>query len=631
MATKKGTARRNRTAPKRTTSLHSGANDTALRAALWWASRGRYIIPHGSDKRPLVKDWTGGGASTDAEQIHAWSRLPSCTGFGFLCGARSGEVVVDIDKHRNGSRASVQLTPTLTVVTPHGGTHHHFAAESPVAPNPKLAEGVELLGDGRFCILPGSRVQLEDGSVGTYTLLTPGTRRLAPLPASLAAGTPQRPADGLSAAQGAITQGDRHKALMSFAGRLRYEGHDHEEILAALTVYNERYCDPPKDAKEIAHIADSAAKYAGGEEAMLEQELQRRRVRDEADAIVRAERAEREWDESVLPTGTVGEFFAQPDLEQPFTIDGWHLQGGNTLLVASYKSGKTVCAINVAYSLVTGEPFLGRYSVNDIGGRVVFFNYELTDDTARRWMRARGLAGHDRLAHPLNLRGKSLNLASPHVRAKLVAWLKRNEATFWIADTASMAWQGVVDNENNNSQIVEFTKRLDEIKHEAGVKDLLLTHHQGRAVFAEGTERSRGGTRLEDWMDSGWYLTKGDDGVRSLRSIGRGTDNDAITLSYTMQTRKLTAGAARSDVKLAPLLENVVRRVSDEPGILMGGEKGLRKTNAIGGQSRALTIKRAIDDGYIRVEKEGQRHRHFVTEAGKRLLEHRVSIPSEKP
>jgi hypothetical protein len=117
------------------------------------------------------------------------------------------------------------------------------------------------------------------------------------------------------------------------------------------------------------------------------------------------------------------------------------------------------------------------------------------------------------------------------VMERVVAWLKGNEIQVWLVDPAARAWRGLVESEGNNVQIDLFTSALDEIKEAAGVEDLVLTTHMGRAKVEEDEERARGGSRLEDWMDHGWYMGMdgaGQDAPRWFRARGRDVELAAI-------------------------------------------------------------------------------------------------------
>lgn len=318
--------------------------------------------------------------------------------------------------------------------------------------------------------------------------------------------------------------------------------------------------------------------------------------------------------------------------EQTFTIDQLHPTGGNTLFTAQYKAGKTTAQLNLVKALADGEGFLGEFAVAPLSGRVGYWNYEMDPDTFRAWMRDLGIRHPERVAVPLHLRGVVLPLGVEEVAERAAAWLKGNDVEFLIVDPAARAWQGMVQSENDNSQIAAFTDALDFIKREGGVRDLLLTAHMGRERFENGQERARGATRLEDWMDAGWYLRKHPTtGRRSLRAMGRDVELAAIELEYDTVRRTLLAtgrttseglledGAYRAVAALAKFAEPPTTSALAETIL---GEKKYR-TSWIRAASNKGFIERRYKDGTPFDEnapRPGIALRCNLTDSGRELL-----------
>jgi len=230
---------------------------------------------------------------------------------------------------------------------------------------------------------------------------------------------------------------------------------------------------------------------------------------------------------------------------------------------------------------------------------------------AREWMRDIAVEHPERVAEPLHLRGVHLPIWREDVKRKAIEWLKANEVEFWIIDPAARAWRGLVDSENDNSQLAAFTDALDEIKREAGVPDLLLLTHMGRAQLEEDAERSRGGTRLEDWMDHGWYLTKDGkeaDAPRALRAMGRDVDVPAMDLNYDDATRRLRAtGRTRNE-----------RREED------GALKAVEKLLQLGDGALTTALKEKIGG-----RNDGRADRAIKDAVAKGLIERRYKASGE--
>lgn len=146
-----------------------------LEAALRYADRGYPVFPVRGDKRPLVK-WKD-GATTDHRQIRTWwARWPFAM-IGMPTGARSGVVVLDVDR-KNGVDGLANLraagvnpftwTP-IVAHTPSGGLHFFMRYTGEVKNSAgMLAAGVDLRGDGGMIVLPPSIRDVNDLSTQEY-------------------------------------------------------------------------------------------------------------------------------------------------------------------------------------------------------------------------------------------------------------------------------------------------------------------------------------------------------------------------------------------------------------------------------------------------------------------------------
>jgi hypothetical protein len=619
-------ARSHRTAPHSQTKRHR--NSTALHYALKWAAQGRYVTPIDEHKRPLVRDWPTSGASCDPEQIRRWSRLARCSGFGVVLGAISHEVVLDIDTQRGGTVAGLDLPPTLTVQTPNGGTHHHFAVDGPVGIDHRFGQGVEVLGDGAQAVLPGSRVRRKDGTLGTYTLrrdadavLTVAALppRLTPPPRATSA------AEGRSGALEGSPKG-RHESLLSRAVRVRKAaGLDPGELGAVLTVYNERYCVPPKPADEVRRIAE----WAGGlplddDEADIEQQERRLYVNEEAKRRHAAKLAVAQFE--LPPVGrTLADDLKDPPPPIRYRIAELHPQDTNTLFVAAYGAGKTTVAVNLLKSLADGVPFLGRFAVDFPTGKIAYGNYEMAKSQFDRWLDDADIENQDRIVK-LDLRGMRMPLNAPGVTDRLVEWLQGNEVKFLIIDTLAKANVGVVDNENDNMQARDFTDALDELLKRASVPDSVVTAHMGRqaAFMQSGEERSRGATRYQDWADASWHLNKDASGTRTLWAEGRDVElrhDDAVVLGFDERTRRVFAtGQTRKDtsatdaanetmVKLEKLLADPKTKTEYVLASALRTKLSQKARNAQG-----IAVCERL--GWLHVEPAGNAHHITITDNG---------------
>lgn len=109
-----------------------------------------------------------------------------------------------------------------------------------------------------------------------------------------------------------------------------------------------------------------------------------------------------------------------------------------------------------------------------------------------------------------------------------------------IIDPYARAFYG---DENSNTEAKFWTERMDVLKREAGLKTLIVMAHTGRADMGEGFEHVRGATRLDDWADQRWVLTRGATRetvhMRFIRAEGRSVQLEQTMLVFDPDTLRL--------------------------------------------------------------------------------------------
>lgn len=305
--------------------------------------------------------------------------------------------------------------------------------------------------------------------------------------------------------------------------------------------------------------------------------------------------------------GSVAELLAM-DSDEAYRIEGLLPTGGRLLLSAQKKVGKTTTLGNLCHSLLTGEPFLGRFATKPVDGTVVVLNYEVTGKQFAAWMHDLDVPA-DRLV-VVNLRGRENLLASDAKRERLSAMLREHNASVLIVDPFGRAFTG--EDQNAAGSVTPWLVMLDEVAEEGGCTELVLAAHTGW-----NGERTRGSTALEDWPDSIMRLTKDDSGVRFVSAEGRDVEVAEDRLDFDPATRRLTmAGtggrskAKRSDREEA--LKGAVRMaVAAVPDMYVAEVEAWLKeqgtpTGRSGSVAAALTA--AVVDGDL-VMREGERNR----------------------
>ena len=345
-----------------------------------------------------------------------------------------------------------------------------------------------------------------------------------------------------------------------------------------------------------------------GREAAIEELKTRMLLRLEADYRARQERAAGLFEPPTVVDSLEAEL-AQPDPEIQWTIDNLHSLGGNTTLTAGFKVGKTTFIMNLVKALADQERFLGEHDVRALEGRIGLWNFEVDAIQMRRSFRDMGIRNAARVWH-LPLRGRSLNIMEDLAYSWAVNELRRQEIEILILDPFSGVYYG---DENDNSQIAAFTKRVDQIKREAGIRDLFMPVHTGRFV-EEGNERARGGAKLDDWADTRWVLAKHTrTGDRYFKAEGRRIQQDERELRFDSTSSTLTYSSftgTRRQRDGNVMKANVATYIDAHPGCSKSAIE-----QAIGGKAtsvRAAIAQLVQDHDVVVIQGPNRTQQHYL-------------------
>ena len=211
-----------------------------------------------SGKAPTVE---GGfyGATDDKSQVAAW--IEDGRGGHDVAaptGVFGGFVAIDADTREAYEKMSAKYG-SPTYATKRGGHWLFRHPRNGKVVSCRVGEGLDRKGDGGYVLVPPSKGREWSNGI-------PRVEDLPPLPQEFRHAT--KPSSGevtggaAASVGGKIPSGKRNGTLASMAGTMRRRGMDAEEIFAALSVANERRCEPPLGAEEVRKIASSVGRYA---------------------------------------------------------------------------------------------------------------------------------------------------------------------------------------------------------------------------------------------------------------------------------------------------------------------------------------------------------------------------------
>lgn len=291
-----------------------------------------------------------------------------------------------------------------------------------------------------------------------------------------------------------------------------------------------------------------------------------------------------------------------PDEEQVYAIDDLLPLGGNALFAGQYKAGKTTFNGQLIKAWADDEPFLGRYGCHRDESRpnVCIFNYEMSEGQTRRWLRKVGVV-NTQYVSIVYLRGISYPLGVEAKRKEAARILRDCGAGLWIVDPASRAMAGVGDG-NDNRDVNAFTAYLDEIKLEAGVRDLVMNIHMGHASAREtDAQRALGAQAWSAWADALWFITRDvKTGARHFSAMGRDVAVDKLLVQYddedmSVRLRDFEPDShAVTEDTVVRIPEAVLAAVGQNPGC--SGDRIYREVKGLGVNGRKQDILNTVDD-----------------------------------
>lgn len=274
--------------------------------------------------------------------------------------------------------------------------------------------------------------------------------------------------------------------------------------------------------------------------------------------------------QSIPDIQTLQKFLETPDEDATYRITDLWPTGGNVLLAAQYKAGKTSMIANLLRALADEQPFLGKWKAHP-AQHITLFDDELDERMLRRWLRDQGIHNTTRI-HVVSMKGRlaTFNILNARTRARWADLMRGSDLI--ILDCLRPCLDALGLDEHRDAG--KFLVAWDSLKKEAEVSESIVVHHMGH-----GQERSRGDSRLLDWPDVNWKIVKeaqaedadqedtADGGRRFFSAHGRDVSVPEGQLVWEPEGRTLTyRDGGRKAAKTDDAIEHIRAVMRGLPG-----------------------------------------------------------------
>lgn len=482
-----------------------------IEAALAYASWGWPVLPVVSNgKTPATRHGVH-DATTDPEIITRWWAQNPEFNIGIAAGERSGIVVFDIDPRNGGEESWSQWTdsngnlPDGAMQLTAGGGQHFIAEYDPEIRSCKLADGIDLLADGRYFVaypstIEGRRYEWEASSDpldGAAPAIVPDAWMTA-YRAMRGRGASNKPAGGVPAGGGGLIQGSRNNGLAAMAGAMRRYGMTAAEILAAISIANETRCEIPLPSSELSQIVNSVARYDPEVDVAASASL----GNEAAESILAASIAETQ-DDYYFTRGT--SYLGQPSPLR-WIIKGWLPDCAAAMVYGESGAGKTFITLDMACHIAAGMDWHGHKTKS---GVVVYMagegNYGIRQRVAS-WCKAHGITSLDNLL----ISNKAIDVDSPAVAAQIIKAVRditMDDVVALFIDTINNHMSGDENSAKDTRNMFNASNTVARALNSSTV----FNHHSGHSVDAKN--RARGSSAWKASLDASILVAKNGDGI----------------------------------------------------------------------------------------------------------------------
>lgn len=500
---------------------------TKIEHALALAAKGFKVFPiaPGQKAPPLLHGWPQ-RASSDPDVVRDfWIAVPDAN-IGISC---EGMIVVDVDVKKGGDESLQKLEmihgfpDTLVSRTPTGGRHLYFRGPSVANSVSTLGTGLDIRSQGGYVVAPGSVV-----AAGEYRVETEAGVADAPewLVQKLGTYTPREQTEKVNVEDAAAEVVDRARDWLRTAPRsVKGDGGDQTAYMVACSLRDfgvsyRQACELMRsDAWDNgcgwgAKLEDkpirSAYRYAQNEPGS--------RAALPDDFPVVPELGTEQPKKGILAAVYRLSAFAESQQKGPgYLVKGLLQRRTYAELFGAPGEGKTFVALDLAYCVAAGKPWMGRKSH---GGAVLYLAYEGIGGLVKRAQALRKKYGAADV--PLYVAGAAYNLREPAGRRELgglITAMGVNAPVLIVIDTFARALMG--GDENSAQDVGAFNSAVAALIENTGACTLIV-HHSGKnkSAGARGSSALLGAIDTELEVDGGQLIARKQRDVETGEPIG---------------------------------------------------------------------------------------------------------------
>lgn len=340
---------------------------TITEQAIEYLNNGWSVLPvRPEEKRPYMTNWLQYTKSrASKETVENWFNNLNNAGIGVVTGRVSNMVVLDVERDcPYDIQDLLKRYPTQMMSRTGSGGYHLFYQHptnvSKVSNRVRIFDGADLRADGGFIVLPPT----VHASGNRYMWISRGPLGTFPMGLLELQSQPKVQNDGwITETLRGVSEGGRNDACARLAGYFFKKGLNADIVETLLLEWNERN-DPPLPVREIRTTIKSIERsHAGVENQFTSVEF----MDDRPEVTAEQKKLQATFD--VMNVGDYIRGFGGEGVS--WLVDSWLPDKSVTFLVSPPESYKTWILLDLAVSVATGSPFLGRYQVNGIGPALI--------------------------------------------------------------------------------------------------------------------------------------------------------------------------------------------------------------------------------------------------------------------